>query len=172
MIPTFLTLSNIRYVSRVKWRNPGKGVGASPTLRCTSYWKRCLLVALGNGRQIYFTYYVVLRYSQNVILLRSVFQLLYVSIFSNCLSFTNLHILGRVKNICNILARTCLWPVYYMTEEDGALKDTWCGRQNHGCWCTDMLCIAPLCMWFECRTDECSRKSNSVTYALWVRTGT
>ena len=46
LIPPCLTLSNIRYVSRVKWSNPGKGVVPSPTLRCSSYWKGSLLVAL------------------------------------------------------------------------------------------------------------------------------
>ena len=39
MIPPYLTLSNIRYVSRVKWKNPGIGVAPSTTLRCSSYWK-------------------------------------------------------------------------------------------------------------------------------------
>ena len=32
-----LTISNIRYVSRVKWSNPGKGVAPSPTPWCSSY---------------------------------------------------------------------------------------------------------------------------------------
>ena len=40
-----LTFSNIRYVSRVKWSNPGKGVAPSPIPRCSSYWKGSLLVA-------------------------------------------------------------------------------------------------------------------------------
>ena len=40
-----LTLSNIRYISRVKWSNPGKGVVPSPTSWCSSYWKGSLLVA-------------------------------------------------------------------------------------------------------------------------------
>ena len=31
-----LTLSNIRYVSRVKWSNLGKGVAPTPTPRCSS----------------------------------------------------------------------------------------------------------------------------------------
>ena len=35
-----LTLSIIRYVSRVKWSNPRKGVAPFPTLRCSSYLKR------------------------------------------------------------------------------------------------------------------------------------
>ena len=37
-----LTLSIIRYISRVKWRNLGEGVAPSPTLRCSNYWKRSL----------------------------------------------------------------------------------------------------------------------------------
>ena len=37
LIPPCLTLSNIRYVSRVKWSNPQKGVAPSPTPRCSSY---------------------------------------------------------------------------------------------------------------------------------------
>ena len=36
---TCLTLSNVRYVSRVKWSNSD-----SPTPSCSSYWKRSLLV--------------------------------------------------------------------------------------------------------------------------------
>ena len=52
LIPPCLTPSNIRYVSRVKWSNPGKGVTPSPTLRCSSYSKGSLLVALDNGRQL------------------------------------------------------------------------------------------------------------------------
>ena len=37
LIPPWLTLSNIRYISRVKWSNPGKGVASSPTPWCNSY---------------------------------------------------------------------------------------------------------------------------------------
>ena len=53
LIPPCLTLSNIRYVSRVKWNTPGKGVAPSPTPRCSSYWKGSLLVTLDYGRQFY-----------------------------------------------------------------------------------------------------------------------
>ena len=56
MIPPCLTLSNIRYVSRLRWNNPGKGVAPFPTPRCSSYWKGSLLVALDYGRQLYFFY--------------------------------------------------------------------------------------------------------------------
>ena len=37
LIPRCLTLSNVMYVSRVKWNNPGKGVAPSPTPWCCSY---------------------------------------------------------------------------------------------------------------------------------------
>ena len=57
LIPRCLTLINIRYVSRVKWTNLGRGVAPSLTPRYSRYWKRSLLVALDNGRQLYlFTY--------------------------------------------------------------------------------------------------------------------
>ena len=37
LISPCLTLGNIRYVSRVKRSNSGKGVAPSPTPRCSSY---------------------------------------------------------------------------------------------------------------------------------------
>ena len=39
LTPPCLTLSNIRYVSMVKWSNPGKGVAPTPTPQCCTYWK-------------------------------------------------------------------------------------------------------------------------------------
>ena len=53
MIPPCLKLSNIRFISRVKWSNLGKGVAPFPTPRCRSYWKGSLLVALDYGRLLY-----------------------------------------------------------------------------------------------------------------------
>ena len=53
-MPPCLTHSNIRYVSRVKLSNPGKGVAPSPIPRCSSYWKGSLLVTLDYGHQLYF----------------------------------------------------------------------------------------------------------------------
>ena len=53
LIPPCLTLSNIRYVSRVNWSNPGKAVACTPTPRCRSYWKGSPLVALNYGRHLY-----------------------------------------------------------------------------------------------------------------------
>ena len=52
LIPPGLTLSIIRYVSRVKWSNLGKGVAPSPTLRCNSYWKGNFQVALDYHHQL------------------------------------------------------------------------------------------------------------------------
>ena len=43
MLPC-LILSIIRYISRVKWSNPGNGLAPSPTLWCSSYWKGSLRV--------------------------------------------------------------------------------------------------------------------------------
>ena len=56
LIPPCLTLRIIRYVSRVKWNNPGKGVAPSPSPWCSSYWKGRFWVALDYGDQLYFTY--------------------------------------------------------------------------------------------------------------------
>ena len=49
MIPPCLTLSNIRYVSRVKWNNPGKVVVPFPIPQCSSFWSPLSMVALDYG---------------------------------------------------------------------------------------------------------------------------
>ena len=54
MLPCF-TISIIRYISRVKWSNEGKGVAPSPTPWSSSYWKGGLQVALDYSHQLYFT---------------------------------------------------------------------------------------------------------------------
>ena len=41
-----------RYVSRVKWSNPGEGVASSPRPWCSSYWKGSLRGALDYSRQL------------------------------------------------------------------------------------------------------------------------
>ena len=56
LIPPCLTLSIIRYTSRVKWVHPGKGEAPSPTPWCSSYWKGNLWVTLDNGRQLIIWY--------------------------------------------------------------------------------------------------------------------
>ena len=62
LMPPCLTLSIIRYGSRVKWRNPGKGVAPFPTLWCSSYWKGSLRVTLDKVCQLYFIYIYVYIY--------------------------------------------------------------------------------------------------------------
>ena len=52
-MPPCLTLSIIRYGSRVKWSNPGKGIAPFPTPWCSSYWKGSLQGTLDYGRQLY-----------------------------------------------------------------------------------------------------------------------
>ena len=42
---SLLNTQQYRYVSSVKWSNPGKGVAPSPIPRYSSYWKWSLLVA-------------------------------------------------------------------------------------------------------------------------------
>ena len=53
LIPPCLTLGIIRYASRVKWSNLGKGVAPFLTLWCSSYRKVSLWVTLDNSRQLY-----------------------------------------------------------------------------------------------------------------------
>ena len=60
VMPSCLTLSIIRYRSRVKWSNLGKGVAPSSTPWCSSYRKGSLRVTLYYGRQLYLlTYYTI-----------------------------------------------------------------------------------------------------------------
>ena len=56
LIPHSLTLSVLRYVSRVKWNDPGKGVAPSSTSRCCSYLKGSPRVTSNYSRQLYFTF--------------------------------------------------------------------------------------------------------------------
>ena len=53
-MPPCLTLSIVRYGSRVKWSNPGTGLAPSPTPWCSSYRKGSLRVTLDYGRQLYY----------------------------------------------------------------------------------------------------------------------
>ena len=83
MIPPCLTLSNIRYVSRVKWINPGKGVVPFPTPRCSSYWKGSLLVTLNYGCQL--TLFIFQFRPHRLILASfSLFQTFCKAIFRDC----------------------------------------------------------------------------------------
>ena len=61
-MPPCLTLSIIRYGSRVKWTNPGNGVAPSPTPWCSSYRKGSFRVTLDYGRQLYLLTYSIYIY--------------------------------------------------------------------------------------------------------------
>ena len=65
LIPPCLTLSNIRYVFRVKWSNPGKGVAPSPTPWCCSYWKGSLQVTLDSSRQFYLNTFCQIQFTSH-----------------------------------------------------------------------------------------------------------
>ena len=56
MLPC-LTLSIIRYGSKVKWINPGKRVAPFLTPWCSSYRQRSFRVAIDYGRKLYFFIY-------------------------------------------------------------------------------------------------------------------
>ena len=53
LMPPCLTLSIIRYGSRVKWSNQGKGVGPFPIPWCCSFCKGSLQVTLDYSHQLY-----------------------------------------------------------------------------------------------------------------------
>ena len=56
LMPPCLALSIIRYISRIKWSNPGNRVAPSSTPQCSSYWKRSSPVTLDSGCQLYLLY--------------------------------------------------------------------------------------------------------------------
>ena len=62
LIPPCLTLSIIRYGSRVNWSNPGRGVAPFPIPLCSSYRKGSLWVTLNYGCQLYFLLYFMLKW--------------------------------------------------------------------------------------------------------------
>ena len=67
LIPPCLTLSIIRYLSRIKWSNPEKGVVPSP--RCSSYWKgsfRLQTPTLLTSLLIYIYIYIYIYANENI----------------------------------------------------------------------------------------------------------
>ena len=65
-MPPCLTLSIIRYGSKVKWSNQGKRVALSPAPWCSSYRKGSLQVTLNCGCQLYLYNIVALSTFSNV----------------------------------------------------------------------------------------------------------
>ena len=106
----------IRYVSRVKWSNPGKGVAPSPTQRCSSYWKGSLLVALDYDRQLYF--YLLLKKKGKIVWYHSLrqrmirpFYFLFLSkwlvLISSKRSLPTRHSLCQILSVRHILIKMC-----------------------------------------------------------------
>ena len=62
LMPPCKALSTIRWWSRVKWSNPGKGGTPSPTPQCSSYWKGSFLVTRDYGCQLYYIYIYIYMY--------------------------------------------------------------------------------------------------------------
>ena len=81
VLDTSLTLIIIRYVSRVKWRNPREGGVSSLTPRCSSYWKGSLWVALDYGCQFYlqllpiFTYFALFFFLWFYLFIKKIYQI-------------------------------------------------------------------------------------------------
>ena len=59
LMPFCLRLSIIRYISGVKWSNPGKGIVTFTTLRCSSYWEGSSRGALDCCRQYIYIYIII-----------------------------------------------------------------------------------------------------------------
>ena len=60
LLPPFLTLSDIKYISRVKWRNTGKGVAPSLHFSVVAIEKGAFWSPSTKGRQIYFYLFTLL----------------------------------------------------------------------------------------------------------------
>ena len=73
------------------------------------------------------------------------------------------------QKFCNILLSDSLCYLYHLTEAVKTMEDNRCGWLYRANWCADTLCTASLCVWFESRTDERTKKSNLGTSVLWVR---
>ena len=86
LIPPCLTLSNIKYVSRVKWSNSGKVVAPFLTPRCSSYRKGSLLVTFDYIRQLYFYNGIHNVIPSLILFLINLFQLnLFLNSLFNCI---------------------------------------------------------------------------------------
>ena len=110
LIPPCLTLSIIRYVSRVKWSNPGKGVVLSPMPRCSSYWKGSLRVTFDYSRQHYLLLYIYI-YHYDVPLARINMTLGHHSLLSSIapVRFSRLHRVSIGSRCCRPNPCSSVW---------------------------------------------------------------
>ena len=143
MLPC-LIFSNIRYVSRVKWSNPGKGVALFLIPRCCSYRKGSLLVALDYDRQLYLQfnninieqYYWILyhHYYYRIVWVKTIIidfcsnwllSIIYVllKILLNCifiLASYHVYVSLLTVFICSLIFVPCLFSVLYELDSRGA----------------------------------------------------
>ena len=66
MLPC-LKLGIIRYGSKVKWSNPGKGEVPAPKTQSSSYWKESLQVTHNQGCQLYFLHRYIFLYKHTYV---------------------------------------------------------------------------------------------------------
>ena len=104
LIPPCLTLTIIKFESRVKWNNPEKGLTPSHTPWCSSYWKESLQVAFDYGRRLYFLL-IFFKTSK----LCSMFLLLNLSI----LTLTNIFC-RLIHHIISSLFIQTMWILVYL----------------------------------------------------------
>ena len=141
LIPPCLTLSNIRYVSRVKWSNPVKGVAPSPTPRCSSYRKASLLVTLDFGHQ--FTY--LLYHVTEAVQVQAVNSIVVVGALTRC---SLLHFVCDLKaalmNVHRCLIREFM--LYYFEVGQNAAETT-----KNICWAKgeDTVDHSRVTRWFK-----------------------
>ena len=145
MLPC-LTLSIIRYVSRVKWSNPGKGVAPSPTPWWSSYWKGSLLVTLDYGRQLYFMqcpHILIVLYTaggiENSCLSAFGMQFLFTNAYTNCISF-NLFI----YLLCSTLQNSSCMATYLSSQK--TIQERWI-RHARFYWSNKNKLISDILEW-------------------------
>ena len=119
MLPC-LTLCIIRYESRLKWSNPGKGVAPSPTPWCSSYRKWSLRVTLNCCHQLYLI-------------------ILFTPVGLGC-GIHHLHLGWRVK-----LTHPNKCPGYDIKLFDGEAP----ALEIWGMWSTPLLPLLPDPLWLE-----------------------
>ena len=90
LMPPSLTLSIIKYGSKVKRGNPGKGVASSPTPWCDSYRKGSLWVTLNSSRQLYL---------HSLLLIGSICTMKEVIFSLNFMPFFFLYLLWRYQKL-------------------------------------------------------------------------
>ena len=125
MLPC-LTLSIIRYGSRVKWSNPGKGVAPFPTPRCSSYWKGSVWVNLDCSYQLYFfllisflSVFLLLNNDQYEFLFSQLFWLNeFSSICASCLGLVSLLSIF----ICCVFKKYQNWSCIYQDRNKHWMK--------------------------------------------------